>query len=155
MQLAPETEPTFSMGSCSANTRFPSQSNSWTVHGYTEGLYEMPSLPHSGSHWVFYQNKIQEACSGQREEGKGRILEASLLPFPFPWSLVHFLFFSPQPPWDTERPLRRREWQTQLLCFWDVVMFVVSCLKCCHMYNCLLYLGMFFLSLVKILETWL
>ena len=66
MQLASETEPTISMGSCSANTRFPSQSNSWTVHGYTKGLYEMPSLLHSGSCLVFYQNiaviKILEAC---------------------------------------------------------------------------------------------
>ena len=48
MQLASETEPTFSMGSCSANPRFPSQSNSWTVHGDIEGLYEMSSLLQSG-----------------------------------------------------------------------------------------------------------
>ena len=152
MQLAPETEPTFSMGSCSANTRFPSQSNSWTVHGYTEGLYEMPSLPHSGSHWVFYQNKIQEACSGQREEGKGRILEASLLPFPFPSSLVHFLFFSPQPPNRVTSPAA-----LFLRCCYVYVWLCcqVLCFKCCYMYICLLYLGMFLLSLVKILETWL
>ena len=68
----------------------------------------MPSLLHSGSRLVFYQNiaviKLQEACSGQREEGKGRILEASLLPFPFPSSLVRFLFPLPSLP-RTQRDL--------------------------------------------------
>ena len=43
------------------------------------------------------------------ENGKREKAGASLLSFPFPSCLARSLFFSPQPPHDTKRPLRRRE----------------------------------------------
>ena len=44
---------------------------------------------------------------GRWEEGKGGSLS-----FPFPSCPARSLFLSPQPPHNTQRPLRRREWRT-------------------------------------------
>ena len=92
-----------------------------------------------------------------KEEGEGRSLDVSLPPLPFPLSPVHFLFPSPHPPQDTSpEGIVTSSVALFLRCCY-VYMWLccqVLCLKCFYMYICLLYLGMFLLSLVKILETW-
>ena len=52
-----------------------------------------------------------ESARGTTGRGKRRDPEVSLLSFPFPSCSLRSLFFSPQPPHNTERPLRRRERQ--------------------------------------------
>ena len=58
------------------------------------------------------QSKYSKRAGGRWEEGKGgkRMGKGLSSPSPFPIVPRALFFLSPHPPYDTKRPLGRREW---------------------------------------------